>query len=239
MIVFEGMDGCGKSSQIEPVAQVLRAMGLEVVCAREPGGTPLAEKIRSLVLFDAMDAQTEAMLVFAARRDHFQQVISPALVRGAAVICDRFVPSSYAYQGSARGVDLTLLQSLQRWSIGDFEPDLVLWFDVSPEEAARRRSVRSSNAVDAADASGEGASSGDRFEREALEFFARVRQGYEKHFRGYTPGVVCRIDASQSIEQVTHAVSEAVSQAIRRQEQFCREETGSRGQGQLFGREKS
>src|SRR5262245_41263411 len=114
-ISFEGIDGAGKSTHIEGLAQALRAQGRTVTLTREPGGTPLAEKLRALVLNDAMDAMTEALLVFAARRDHLQQLIEPALARGDVVLCDRYTDATFAYQGGGRGFDLETLSVLERW----------------------------------------------------------------------------------------------------------------------------
>src|ERR1700756_3527548 len=114
-VTFEGIDGAGKSSHIEALAAWARARGAEAVLAREPGGTPLAEKLRALFLHDAMDPLTEALLVFAARRDHLHNVIEPALARGALVLCDRFTDSTFAYQGAVRGFDLAVLAQLEAW----------------------------------------------------------------------------------------------------------------------------
>ncbi len=183
---FEGIDGAGKSSHIEALADWARARGAEVVLAREPGGTPLAEKLRALFLHDDMDPLTEALLVFAARRDHLREVIEPALARGAVVLCDRFTDSTFAYQGAGRGFDLTVLAQLETWVQQGRQPDLTLWFDLSPTEAARRRAaVRSA----------------DRLEREDETFFTRVRDGYAQRAQA-TPARFVRIDAAQTREAV-------------------------------------
>ena len=140
-VTFEGIDGAGKSSHIEALADWVRARGAEVVLAREPGGTPLAEKLRALFLHENMDPLTEALLVFAARRDHLRLCIEPALARGAVVLCDRFTDSTFAYQGAGRGFDLAVLAQLEAWVQQGRQPDLTLWFDLDPTEAARRRAA--------------------------------------------------------------------------------------------------
>src|SRR5574337_854072 len=150
-ITLEGIDGAGKSTHVDAIADALRARGWTVTRTREPGGTPLAEKLRTLVLGDAMDALTEALLMFAARRDHLLQVIAPALARGEAVLCDRFTDASFAYQGGGRGFDWRVLSTLEHWvqSLPSLEPDsmlepdLTLWFDL----AAPHRCARLANAV--------------------------------------------------------------------------------------------
>jgi len=185
-ITFEGIDGAGKSSHIEALAEWARARGADVVLAREPGGTPLAEKLRALFLHEPMDPLTEALLVFAARRDHLRAVIEPALARGAVVLCDRFTDSTFAYQGAGRGFDLAVLAQLETWVQQGRQPDLTLWFDLDPAEAARRRAaVRSA----------------DRLEREDEAFFARVRDGYAQRAQA-TPARFARIDAAQTREAV-------------------------------------
>jgi len=185
-VSFEGIDGAGKSSHIEALAEWARARGAEVVMAREPGGTPLAEKLRALFLHEAMDPLTEALLVFAARRDHLREVIEPALARGAVVLCDRFTDSTFAYKGAGRGYDGAVLAQLEAWVQRGRQPDLTLWFDLDPAEAARRRAaVRSA----------------DRLEREDEAFFARVRGGYAQRAQA-APERFARIDAAQTREAV-------------------------------------
>jgi dTMP kinase len=145
-ISFEGIDGAGKSTHINALAEAFQAQGRVVTLTREPGGTPLAEKLRALVLNDAMDPMTEALLVFAARRDHLQQLIEPALARGEVVLCDRFTDATFAYQGGGRGFDLETLRYLEhlvQTTIGlggNFvrQPDLTVWFELAPEVAAQR-----------------------------------------------------------------------------------------------------
>ena len=185
-VTFEGIDGAGKSSHIEALADWARARGAEVVLTREPGGTPLAERLRELFLHEGMDSLTEALLVFAARRDHLRQVIEPALGRGALVLCDRFTDATFAYQGAGRGFDLAVLAQLESWVQDGLQPDLTLWFDLDPTEAARRRAaVRSA----------------DRLESEDEDFFARVRDGYAQRAQA-APARFARIDAAQTREAV-------------------------------------
>ncbi|HLL12611.1 MAG TPA: dTMP kinase [Rubrivivax sp.] len=162
-VTFEGIDGAGKSSHIETLAAWLRERGQAVVLTREPGGTPLAERLREEILHATMDPLTEALLIFGARRDHLVQLIAPALARGATVLCDRFTDASFAYQGAGRGFDIGVLAQLEKWVHQDLQPDLTLWFDLPADIAAKRRSaVRSP----------------DRFEEQDGAFFDRVRAGY-------------------------------------------------------------
>lgn len=191
-ISFEGIDGAGKSTHIEALAARLRAGGSQLVCTREPGGTPLAEKLRDLMLHSTMDPLTEALLVFAARRDHLNEVIVPALARGHTVLCDRFTDASFAYQGAGRGLDDALLSQLESWVQGTLRPDLTLWFDVPPVLAAQRRA---------------GARPADRFEQQDLEFFDRVRNGYLRRL-GSAPERFVRIDASHSRAEVEKQVED-------------------------------
>ena len=179
-ITFEGIDGAGKSSHIEALAGWLRDRGHEPVVTREPGGTELAEQLRSLILHEAMDPLTEALLVFAARRDHLQRVIEPALSRGSTVLCDRFTDATFAYLGGGRGFDLGVLAALEGWVQHGRQPDLTLWFDLPPATAAERRA-----AVRAP----------DRFERQDEAFFERVRAGYARRF-SEAPARFVRLDAS-------------------------------------------
>jgi dTMP kinase len=185
-ITIEGIDGAGKSSHLEALAAWLRARTSEVVVTREPGGTPLAEALRGLFLRERMDALTEALLVFAARRDHLEQSIAPALARGAAVLCDRFTDATFAYQGAGRGFDEATLAQLEQWVQRGRQPDLTLWFDLDAAEAATRRAA---------------ARVSDRMEREDLAFFERVREGYARRAAG-DPARFARIDARQSLEDV-------------------------------------
>ena len=185
-ITFEGIDGAGKSTHIEALTARLRSIGQQVVCTREPGGTPLAEKMRELVLHSPMDALTEALLVFAARRDHIQQVIAPALAKGCTVLCDRFTDATFAYQGAGRGFDVDMLTTLEAWVQHGLQPALTFWFDLPAELAAERRAA---------------ARSPDRFEQLDLAFFNRVRQGYEARMT-QAPERFVRINSAQSRELV-------------------------------------
>lgn len=203
-ISFEGIDGAGKSSQIGALAQVFEAQGRVVTLTREPGGTPLAEKIRALVLNDAMDAMTEALLVFAARRDHLQQLIAPALARGEVVLSDRFTDASFAYQGSGRGFDLEMLAYLERMvqtakGLEGFflrQPDLTLWFELDPQVAVQRLA---------------GVRLPDKFESQPLDFFSRVSNGYLQRWQ-QQPQRFARIDADRLPESVRQSVLQAVQQ---------------------------
>jgi len=163
-ITFEGIDGAGKSSHIAGVTEFLRARGLTVVSTREPGGTALGEKLRELLLPEPMHLETEAMLMFAARREHLAQVIEPALGRGDWVVCDRFSDATYAYQGGGRGLDKHKLGQLEQWVHGDLQPDLTLLFDL-PFEVARERIAAQTREL-------------DRFEQERADFHDRVRHAY-------------------------------------------------------------
>jgi dTMP kinase len=193
-ITFEGIDGAGKSTHIDAVAQHLRDAGVKVVCTREPGGTPLAERVRELVLHAPMDSLTEVLLMFAARRDHIAHVIAPALARGETVLCDRFTDATFAYQGGGRGFDRNVLSQLEQWVQGELQPTLTLWFDVDPEVAARRRAA---------------ARSADRFERQDIEFFERVRAGYQARVDA-APQRFARIDAAPDRTQVWRQVLAAL-----------------------------
>ena len=194
-ISFEGIDGAGKSTHIEPLAESLRARGVPVVCTREPGGTPLAEQLRGLVLNDAMGGVAETLLVFAARSDHIERVIAPALARGEVVLCDRFTDATFAYQGFGRGQDLGVLDALEHWVQAGLQPDLTLWFDVAPELAARRRAK---------------ARSADRFEVEDLAFFERVRSGYLARMQA-APDRIVRIDAAADKTNVRGQIDAALA----------------------------
>ena len=194
-ITFEGIDGAGKSSHIEALAGWLRQRGVEVVLTREPGGTPLGETLRTLILHQAMDTLTEALLVFAARREHLTQLIVPALQRGDTVLCDRFTDASYAYQGGGRGFDRALLTQLESWVQEGRQPDLTLWFDLPAATAAGRRSA---------------ARSPDRFETQDEPFFGRVRAAYAERAAA-APDRFVVIDAVGPRDEVWARVVQAVS----------------------------
>ncbi len=200
-ISFEGIDGAGKSTHIDRLAKAFDAAGRRVVLTREPGGTPLAEKLRALVLNDPMDPLSESLLMFAARRDHLGQVIEPALARGEVVLCDRFTDATFAYQGHGRGFDLAVLGQLERWvqareQGGLRQPDLTLWFDLPAAVAAERLA---------------GARVPDRFESQPQAFFERVSAGYAARAQA-EPGRFARIDANQPRERVAAIVHETFQQ---------------------------
>lgn len=165
-ISFEGIDGAGKSSQIAATLEWIKQRGLEVVQSREPGGTPLGEKLRDILLHEPMHLETEALLMFAARREHLAEVIEPALARGAWVVCDRFSDATYAYQSGGRGLAEEKFHQLENWVHPGIQPDLTFLFDLPPEVAARRLAAGRVHA--------------DRFEQEQGEFFEKVRSAYLK-----------------------------------------------------------
>jgi dTMP kinase len=204
-ISFEGIDGAGKSTHIARVAELFRQAGRAVVLTREPGGTPLSEKLRELVLHEPMDALTEALLMFAARREHLVQVIEPALARSDVVLCDRFTDATFAYQGGGRGFDWQVLAQLERMvqALPDGvlrQPDLTVWFDLDPHIAAKRLAS---------------ARVPDKFESQTADFFAAVRAGYAKR-QVEMPARFARIDAAQSMEAVGADVGRVVSEWLKR-----------------------
>ena len=205
-ISFEGIDGAGKSTHIESLAKSFEAQGRVVTQTREPGGTPLAEKLRGMLLNDPMDAITETLLVFAARRDHLQSLIEPALARGEVVLCDRFTDATFAYQGSGRGLDLEMLVMLEHWvqkkpgatadsvTVAVRQPDMTVWFDVAPEVAAERLA---------------GARVPDKFEAQPIEFFQKVAAGYAMR-QAQSPQRFVKIDASQAKHKVWQQITLAM-----------------------------
>ena len=193
-ITFEGIDGAGKSTHLADVAARLGAAGDEVLVTREPGGTPLAEQLRGLLLETPMDPLTEALIVFASRRDHVVQVISPALHRGATVLCDRFSDASAAYQGGGRGLSSQVLSTLETWVHPELQPDLTFWFDLPAEVAAQRRAS---------------ARAPDRFEQQDLAFFTRVREAYAQRASAW-PQRFVRIDAEAPVADVSRQIRQAL-----------------------------
>jgi dTMP kinase len=201
-LTLEGIDGAGKSSHIDALEALFKAQGRRVTRTREPGGTPLAETLRTLILEQPMDALTESLLVFAARRDHIVRVVAPALARGDVVLCDRFTDATFAYQGAGRGFDPAVLSTLERWvqapsgseSQPLLQPDVTIWFDL-PAETAAERLV--------------GARIPDKFESQPVEFFRRVAQGYAQ--RAADAPRFVRIDASQSREEVWQQIEAALA----------------------------
>jgi dTMP kinase len=194
-LTFEGIDGAGKTSHLQALAEWMGARGHEVILTREPGGTPLAERVRELFLNAEMDALTESLLVFAARRDHLRHCIEPALARGATVLCDRFTDASFAYQGGGRGLDLGVLRQLESWVQDGRQPDLTLWFDLDATEAAARRT---------------GARAPDRLEQLDVGFFGRVNAGYRIRCDA-NPQRFARIDAGGTREAVWAQVQQEVA----------------------------
>jgi dTMP kinase len=204
-ISFEGIDGAGKSSHIEALAEAIRTQGRTVVLSREPGGTPLAERLRQMILHDKMDALTEALLIFAARRDHLQTVIEPALARGDVVLCDRFTDATFAYQGAGRGFSLDVLSKLELVTQGFIgqngqsmvrQPDVTVWFDVPPAVAAKRL---------------EAARTPDKFESQSTAFFERVVAGYAAR-AAQMPARFVKINANQTLDTVRADVMAAAVQ---------------------------
>jgi dTMP kinase len=195
-ITFEGIDGAGKSTHITTLQEWLAAKSHEVLLTREPGGSALAEQLRELVLHQPMDALSETLLIFAARRDHLQTCIEPALARGATVLCDRFTDATFAYQGAGRGFDLGVLAQLEGWVQRGRQPDLTLWFDLPPQMAAERRAaVRVP----------------DRFEQQDAAFFSRVRDGYARRM-AQAPQRFVRLNAAAERSAVWAQIQHALEQ---------------------------
>jgi dTMP kinase len=195
-ISFEGIDGAGKSTQHAWAVDYLRAQGRTVVATREPGGTPLGEKLRALLLSEPMNLETEALLMFAARREHIAEVIEPALARGDWVVCDRFVDASFAYQGGGRGLDWKKLESLAEWVLGDLQPDLTLIFDAPVAIAQQRLHAATANP--------------DRFEQEQAAFFERVRAAYLR-IAAENPDRVRLIDATQTPNHINKVLENIIA----------------------------
>lgn len=185
-ITFEGVDGAGKSTHLNWFAENLRQRGLDVLVTREPGGTPLGERLREILLNQPMQAETESLLMFAARLEHIELVIKPALQRGTWVVSDRFSDASFAYQGGGRGVPLAKLEQLEQWVHAGLQPDLTLLFDI-PIEVARQRLANNVSL--------------DRFEQEQGAFFEKVRQAYLERYRK-NPQRFALIDAARTQEEV-------------------------------------
>jgi dTMP kinase len=194
-ITLEGMDGAGKSTHIPSIIEMLQARGREVISTREPGGTVLGERLRELLLHEHMHAETETLLMFAARREHIASVIAPALARGAYVLSDRFTDATYAYQSGAKGVPVSKIEILEQWVQEDLQPDLTLLFDVPVEVSVARLAT---------------ARSPDKFERESVEFFARIRNAYLER-ASKNPARFRVIDGSKPLEEVAKAVKEIIA----------------------------
>jgi dTMP kinase len=197
-ITFEGIDGAGKSTHIGFVTEFLASRGKTVVSSREPGGTPLGEQLRALLLHEEMHLETEALLMFASRREHMAQVIEPGIARGDWVLSDRFTDASFAYQSGGRGLDRAKMEALERWVHPQLQPDLTLLFDV-PLEVARER-------LDATRTL-------DKFEQEQAEFFSRCRNEYLRRAQQF-PERIAVIDSTQSIDATRASIVAALERVL-------------------------
>jgi dTMP kinase len=197
-ISFEGIDGAGKSTHIGFVADFLTQRGKTVVASREPGGTALGEKLRELLLHENMNLETEALLMFASRREHMAQVIEPAMARGEWVLSDRFTDASFAYQSGGRGMDRSKMETLEQWVHPHLQPDLTLLFDV-PLEVARQR-------LDATRTL-------DKFEQEQADFFSRCRNEYLRRAAQFPQRIVV-IDSTKSFEETRANIGEALERLL-------------------------
>jgi len=193
-ITLEGMDGAGKSTHVSGIADFLRGKGKEVVVTREPGGTPLGEKLRAVLLSETMNIDTETLLMFAARREHIAQVVAPGLAAGRWVVSDRFTDATYAYQGSGGGMAKDRIAILERWVQDKLKPDLTLVFDVPVEVAMTRLSKKQA----------------DRFESEDRAYFERVRAGYLER-AAEEPGRVRIVDGRKPVDEVKEEVKDIIS----------------------------
>ncbi|HXC39324.1 MAG TPA: dTMP kinase [Burkholderiales bacterium] len=193
-ITLEGVDGAGKSTHMEWIADLIRRSGVELVQTREPGGTELGEQLRALVLSEPMHIDTETLVMFAARREHMARLILPALDAGKWVLSDRFTDATFAYQGGGRQMPAERIAALEAWVQGDFQPDLTLVFDVPLEVAEKRRAGRS----------------GDRFEAEDRLFFERVRESYLRRAREF-PQRIKVIDSTLEIAEIRKRLEEVIS----------------------------
>lgn len=199
-ITVEGIDGAGKSSHVAFLRDRVEARGVRVVATREPGGTPFAERLRELVLHQPASAFAEALAMFAARRSHIEEVIEPALAAGRWVVCDRFTDATYAYQCGGGGLDPATVVALERLVHPHLQPDATFLFDVAPEVACERQRGRTAAA--------------DKFERQELAFFGRVRSAYLDRARAH-PGRIHVVDASGPIEAVRGRLERAFEAAFR------------------------
>lgn len=193
-LTLEGVDGAGKSTHIPFIADLLKAKGVELIVTREPGGTALGERLRELLLHEAMHPETETLMMFSARREHIAQVIEPALARGAWVLSDRFTDASFAYQHGGRGVDAEKIVLLENWVQGALQPDLTFLFDVPVKVSCQRLS---------------GARDPDRFEKENAEFFERIRTAYLERALQF-PGRFRVIDSSRPLKMIANELQEIV-----------------------------
>jgi len=195
-ITFEGIDGAGKSTHVETISNYLRAKGKTVVTTREPGGTPLGERLRELLLHEPMHLETEALLMFASRREHIAKLIAPALDRGDWVISDRFTDASFAYQGGGRQLSMHKLDILEQWVHADFQPHLTLLFDV-PLDVARERLDKTRTL--------------DKFEREKHDFFEKVRNAYLQRAAQF-PQRIRLVDSTQPLANVNQQLEQLIDQ---------------------------
>lgn len=201
LITLEGTEGVGKTTNREFIQQYLEAQGVRLCVTREPGGTPLAEEVRELLLAkrdEAVDEQAELLLIFAARAQHLHQVILPALARGEWVLCDRFTDATYAYQGAGRGLSLSTIATLETLVQGELRPDLTIVLDIDVETGLQRAGSRSSP---------------DRFESEAVEFFERVREGYRQRVAA-NPAVYAVINAGQPLADVQQDIQQVLDRLL-------------------------
>ena len=198
-VSLEGIDGAGKSTQLQAVVDVLRAAGREVVLSREPGGTEVGEKIRELLLHQTMRPATEALLMFAARQEHVLRVIEPALLKGVDVVCDRFTAATLAYQGGGKGIPTERLEALARWVHPGLQPDVIVLIDVPPEVAAQRLAQTRQR---------------DRFEQESVDFFARVRVNYLQQAAA-APDRWLVVDGTQSLDGVQKIITEHLRNTLQ------------------------
>jgi dTMP kinase len=193
-ITFEGIDGAGKSTQMAFVARMLKEHGVDVLLTREPGGTPVGEKLRELVLHETMTARTETLLMFAARAEHVDTVIEPALAGGRWVLCDRFTDATFAYQGGGRSIDPELIAVLEWWVHPKLQPDTTFLFDIDPQKAAERLAA---------------AHHADRFETEHVEFFTRVRDSYRRRAKLHAHRFAL-VDSSRPVHEVQQALQDMI-----------------------------
>ena len=201
-VTIEGIEGVGKSTNLGVVAELLRDAGCDVVVTREPGGTPLAERIRGLLLDSErgrVPGMAELLLMFAARSSHLESLIKPALARGSWVLCDRFTDASYAYQGGGRGLDTGWIAALEKQVQGELRPDLTLLLDADPEVTRSRREARGVT---------------DRFEAEDAAFFQRVRENYLERAAA-EPGRIRLVDAAQPLDEVRKTLSKVVAEFLK------------------------
>lgn len=194
-ITLEGVDGAGKSTHIPYIVKLLESRGIEVVSTREPGGTPLGERLRELLLRQSMHPETETLLMFAARREHISQVIEPALARGACVLSDRFTDATFAYQCGGRGVSSHKVGVLEQWVQGELQPDITLLFDVPVAVSTQRLA---------------GAREPDKFERENADFFTKIRSAYLAR-AAQNPHRYRVIDSNRPIEDIQKSLEEIIS----------------------------